>query len=292
MGEMVKSGIIAKLRNVADQITAAEASACKYITNHPDLVMRSPLHFVAQASGTSEATIIRLCRKVDLSGYQELRLALARDNKDHQLDAIHEDVELNDASDVMLKKVFSGFVNALTDTLKMIDEKHFGEIISVIAKAKSVSFFGLGASGSVAQSAYFRFMRLGVPCYVLTDISGQLNRVSLLGEGDVVIAISHSGRSQDVIYSVSEARKRKATCIAITQYGKQPLVKVSDYVLFTSSTETAFRSEAMASRVAHQALLDALFVGVSLTRYTSVLEAIETNRRLTEQLHQKSHEKL
>lgn len=288
---MVQSGIIAKLRNVAGQVTAAEASACEFITNHADLVMRSPLHVVAEASGTSEATIIRLCRKVNLSGYQELKLAIARDNKDHQLDAIHEDVELDDEPNVMLKKIFSGFVNTLHDTLKIIDERHFTEIIDVLAKAKSISFFGVGASGSVAQNAYFRFMRLGIPCYVLTDISGQLNRVSLVGKGDVIIAISHSGRTQDVIYSVTEAGKRGATCIAITQYGQQPLVKVSDHVLFTSSTETAFRSEAMASRVAHQALLDALFVGVSLTRYPTVVEAIEVNRNLTEKLHKNIHER-
>ena len=288
---MVQSGIIAKLRNVAGQVTAAEASACEFITTNADLVMRSPLHVVAETSGTSEATIIRLCRKVNLSGYQELRLAIARDNKDHQLDAIHEDVELDDEPNVMLKKIFSGFVNTLHDTLKMIDDRHFAEIIDVLSNAKSISFFGIGASGSVAQNAYFRFMRLGVPCYVLTDISGQLNRVSLVGKGDAVIAISHSGRTQDVIYSVSEARKRGATCIAITQYGQQPLVKVSDHALFTSSTETAFRSEAMASRVAHQALLDALFVGVSLTRYTTVVEAIEINRNLNEQLQKNNRER-
>jgi DNA-binding MurR/RpiR family transcriptional regulator len=72
----------------------------------------------------------------------------------------------------------------------------------------------------------------------------------------------------------------------VTQYGQQPLVKVSDFVLFTSSTETAFRSEAMASRVAHQVLLDAVFVGVSITRYETVVAAIDENRKLTEQLHQ------
>ncbi|HUW87286.1 MAG TPA: MurR/RpiR family transcriptional regulator [Candidatus Paceibacterota bacterium] len=282
---MVQVGILTKLRKVEDQVTVAEASACNFITNNAELVIKSPLHVVAEASGTSEATIIRLCRKVDLSGFQELRLALARDHKSHQIDAIHEDVALDDEPSVMLNKVFAGFVNTLNDTLKIIDAAQFQSIIDVISSAKSISFFGLGASGSVAQNAYYRFMRLGVPCYVLTDSSGQLSRVSMLGEGDVVVVISHSGRSRDVIFAVEKARERGAICVAVTQYGQQPLVKASDFVLFTSSTETVFRTEAMASRVAHQALLDAVFVGVSLTRYETVIEAINTNRKLTEQLH-------
>lgn len=283
---MVQVGILTKLRKVADQVTAAEASACNFITNNAELVIKSPLHVVAEASGTSEATIIRLCRKVDLSGFQELRLALARDHKSHQIDAIHEDVALDDEPSVLLSKVFAGFINTLNDTLKIIDGAQFQLILDAISSAKSISFFGLGASGSVAQNAYYRFMRLGVPCYVLTDSSGQLNRVSMLGKGDVVVAISHSGRSRDIIFAVEKARERGATCIAVTQYGQQPLVKASDFVLYTSSTETIFRSEAMASRVAHQALLDAVFVGVSLTRYETVIEAIDANRKLTEQLHQ------
>jgi DNA-binding MurR/RpiR family transcriptional regulator len=283
---MVQLGILTKLREVVDEVTTAEARACNFIIQNAEFVLSSPLHVIAEASGTSEATIIRLCRKVDLAGFQELRLALARDHASHQIDAIHEAVALDDEPSMVLNKVFGGFISTLNDTLKIIDEAQFSAILDVVGKAKSISFFGLGASGSVAQNAYYRFMRLGIPCYVLTDSSGQLNRVSMLGVGDVVIAISHSGRSRDVVFAVENARQRGATCIAVTQYGQQPLVKVSDFVLYTSSTETAFRSEAMASRVAHQALLDAVFVGVSLTRYETVVAAIDENRKLTEQLNQ------
>jgi len=282
---MIQPGVLTKLRDVADQVTDAEARACEYITSNASFVMNSSLSVVSAASAVSEATIIRLCRKVDLSGYQELRLALAQDHAGHIVDAIHEDVNLDDEPPELLRKVFTGFVNALTDTLRVVDEGQFRGALDAITAAESISFFGLGASGAVAQSAYFRFMRLGIPCYVLTDSSGQLSRVSMMSRGDVVVAISHSGRSPDLIFAVENARKRGAQCITVTQYGQQPLVKASDYVLNTSSVETAFRSEAMASRVAQQALLDALFVGASLPRYEAVAAAIDEHRRLSEQLH-------
>lgn len=282
---MIQPGILTKLRDVADQVTEAEARACDYITHNSAFVMNNSLQVVSAASEVSEATIIRLCRKVDLSGYQELRLALAQDQGGHKIDTIHEDVCLDDEPSDILRKVVTSFVSALTDTLKIVDVAQFSGALDALNRAKSISFFGLGASGAAAQGAYFRFLRLGTPCYVLTDSSAQLSRVSMLGPGDVVIAISHSGRSRDLVYAAERARERGATCIAVTQFGQQPLVEASDFVLNTSSVETAFRSEAMASRGAQQALLDALFVGASMPRFEAVAAAIEENRRLTDQLH-------
>ncbi len=282
---MIQSGILTKLRDVTDHVTEAEARACKYITGNADYVMNNSLQVISAASEVSEATIIRLCRKVDLSGYLELRLALAQDQAGHKIEAIHEDVCLDDGSSEILRKVFTSFVSALTDTLQIVDVAQFSGALEALERARSINFFGLGASGAAAQGAYFRFLRLGTPCYVLTDSSAQLSRVSMLGPGDVVIAISHSGRSKALVYAAQRARERGATCIAVTQFGQQPLVEASQFVLNTSSVETAFRSEAMASRVAQQALLDALFVAASMPRFEAVAAAIIENRRLTEQLN-------
>lgn len=283
---MGRSGILVKLREISDQLSEAEARACIYVLGNPEFVMNHALQVVAGECGSSDATIIRLCRKVGLSGYQELRLALAQEHVGRGLTVIHEDVDPEDAPAALLSKVFGGFVNALQDTLRVIDERQFADALEVIGSAKSLSFFGSGASGSVAQNAYFRFQRLGIPCYVSIDSSAQLNRVAMMRPGDVLVAISHSGTSRDIVFAVECAREHGATCIAVTQFGQHPLAKVSELVLHTSSAETAFRSEAMASRVAQQALIDALFVGAAFPRYETVLAALDESRRLTDQLHQ------
>lgn len=279
------STVLTKLREVADQVTTAERRACEFILENPDFVREHSLNEVATAADSSEATIIRLCRKVDLKGYRDLRTALAVDHAIALEPAIHEDVLLDDTNAELLSKVFAAFANALTDTLGVVDVAMFSDAVDAMGAAKSISFFGFGASGATAQSAHFRFMRLGTPCYVLTDVSAQLSRVALMGAGDVVVVISHSGRTKDLLYAVENAHARGATVIAITQYGQNPLGTVADFQLCTSSLETAFRSEAMASQVAQHALLDALFVAVSLPNARQVTAVIDEHHRLTAALY-------
>jgi DNA-binding MurR/RpiR family transcriptional regulator len=281
---MAAGGILVRLREIAAELTEAEARVADFVTAHVGEVTAMSITVLAQRSATSEATVVRLCKKLHLRGYQELRLALAQDAGDPRLRAIHEDVALGDSAGSILGKVFSGAREALNDTLDIVDGEQFEQAVEALQCAEAINLFGIGASGSVVQDAYFRFMKLGICCHALTETSGQLARVATIGEKDAVIAVSHSGRSRDLVFAVQQARERGAFTIGVTQFGQQPLVATCDVTLFTSSRETAFRSEAMASRIAQHALLDALFIGVALTRYEAAVANLETARNLTAHL--------
>jgi RpiR family transcriptional regulator, carbohydrate utilization regulator len=277
-------GILVRLREIAAELTEAEARVAGFVTAHVDDVTAMSITVLAQRSAASEATVVRLCKKLHLRGYQELRLALAQDAGDPRLKAIHEDVALGDSAGSILGKVFSGAREALNDTLDVVDEAQFARAVEALRRAETINLFGVGASGAVAQDAYFRFMKLGICCYALTETSSQLARVATIGDRDAVIAVSHSGRSRDLVFAVQQARDRGAFTVGITQFGRQPLVTTCDVALFTSSRETAFRSEAMASRIAQHALLDSLFIGVALGRYEAAVAHLEAARKLTAHL--------
>lgn len=281
---MAAGGILVRLREAASALTEAEARVADYIAANASTVAQISITVLAQRTASSEATVVRLCKKLHLSGYQELRLALAQDAGDSRLRVLHEDVGLDDGVGALLGKLFAGAREALNDTLDVIDQQQFERAVDILRNANAINFFGVGASGSVAQDAYFRFMKLGICCYLLTETSSQLVRVATMDERDVVIAISHSGRSRDLVYAVEQARRRGAQTIAVTQFGRQPLVSAAGITLFTSSRETAFRSEAMASRIAQLVLLDALFIGVALTRYEAAAANLEAARELTRHL--------
>lgn len=281
---MAAGGILVRLREIAAELTEAEARVADFVTANAEAVSGMTITVLAQRSAASEATVVRLCKKLHLRGYQELRLALAQHSGDPNLRAIHEDVALGDDAASLLGKVFSGAREALNDTLDVVDKQLFARAVDGLRRAKTINLFGVGASGSVAQDAYFRFMKLGISCYALTETSSQLARVATMNAGDAVIAVSHSGRSRDLVFAVRQARERGALTIGITQFGQQPLVATCDITLFTSSRETAFRSEAMASRIAQHALLDSLFIGVALGRYEAAVDNLESARRLTAHL--------
>lgn len=278
---MAPSGVLMRISQVGATLTTAEARVAEYVTSHPADVRDMSIAVLAERSEASEASVVRLCKKLHLRGYRELRLALAQDAGDSRARTLHEDVEPDDAPSAVVSKVFASVNQALADTLRVVDEREVERCISVLARASTINFFGIGASGAVAQDAYFRFMKAGIQSAAFTDASSQLTRVASLGRDDVVVAISHSGRSRDLVYALSEAKERGAFVIGITQFGRHPLGSVCDATLFTSSNETAFRSEAMASRIVQHALLDALFIGVALTDLASTTSQLDDARALT-----------
>jgi len=94
----------------------------------------------------------------------------------------------------------------------------------------------------------------------------------------VVIAISYSGRTREVVEALTLAKKKGAVTMSITQFGESPLTEIADINLYVAAVENNFRSGAMASRIAQLTLIDALFIGVACGRYDEVITALNETR--------------
>jgi RpiR family carbohydrate utilization transcriptional regulator len=103
----------------------------------------------------------------------------------------------------------------------------------------------------------------------------------LLTDQDVCVIVSHSGSTRETLAAATAAGEAAATTVAITSFAMSPLTEIVDHVVVAGTRELSLRLEAMASRLAHLALLDALLVAVAgrdlrradaaLELYTSVL---------------------
>ena len=128
----------------------------------------------------------------------------------------------------------------------------------MIHRADRIEFYGNGGSGLIATDAYHKFMRTGINCIAHTDSHFQAMSAGLLGPESAVIGISHSGSNKDVLDAV-KIKSLGAGTIGITSYQKSPLTQISDVVLYTSTRETAFRTEAMSARLAQLSVIDTLY---------------------------------
>jgi len=150
--------------------------------------------------------------------------------------------------------------------------------VEAIAAANHVYFIGVGTSGPNTLDAYNKFFRLGIPCSAHTDSHLQAMVISMVIREDVVIAITHSGGTKDPVYTLELARKRGATTIAITNFSRSPISRIADIVLYTASSETRFRAEALESRIAQVAIVDTLWTMLALRdpkRTTELQQLIE-----------------
>lgn len=91
-----------------------------------------------------------------------------------------------------------------------------------IKRARQVTVFGVGSSGSIAVAASHRLALLGLSCQAHTDPYEQTIAASLLTGDDVAIGISHSGTSRITVDTMRLARKRGAFTVAITNHATSP----------------------------------------------------------------------
>ena len=78
-----------------------------------------------------------------------------------------------------------------------------------------------------------------------------------------MVAISHSGSTRETLTAVEAASSAGAHTAAITTFARSPLAQSVDHALLAGGTESEFRIAAVSSRIAHLAVVDALFVAVA-----------------------------
>lgn len=270
---------ILKLRLGYSSFRAAEKRAADYIESHPEEIVCLSVTELAERSGTSEATIVRMCQQAGFRGYHEIKIAITRDLV-APLRNIHEDIAEDDGTAAVMQKVFSANMQALENTRAILDVNQLGKATEALVSAGTVAIVGVGTSGPIVQDCQFKLMRIGLHCQAFVDPYIQLILIAQLGQGDVILGISHSGSSREVVEAMAAAKEAGVTTICITGYAKSPITKVADIHLHTSAVETRYRTEAVASRVAQLSITDALEVNVALRMRERALDRIRRTEKL------------
>lgn len=216
---------------------------------------------LARETDSSDASIIRFCRKMGYSGFSEMKQAFANALNDSSIMTV-EEIHKEDSVLDNLQKVYKSNMQTLTDTILLADKEAYEEAVQVLLKAKSIHFFGTGDSAAVCQLFYFKFGRLGIPGSAQQDPVMQLMEASNLGPGDVAVIISYEGKSRTVLNAAKVADERGATIICITKMSKSPLLRLSDISLFIATSDVTVGKDIVARRVAEQMVIDALYLSV------------------------------
>lgn len=264
----IGTDILAEIRSSGPRLGAAEKRVAAVVLNNPDRAMRSSITELAEMAGTSEPTVLRLCRKIGLSGYMELRLCLASTLPSSGY--ILENVTASDSLPDIFNKIMHSAKEALNATLNRLDLNLLEAAAQALAAAERIEFYGVGGSGVIARDAQHKFFRLGVPCFVYDDPHMQVMSAALLSDTAVVVAISHSGATKDILETTAVARSAGARVIAITGEKKCPLARHCDIAISVDSTEVALRLAPMTSRLVMLAVIDVLFVSTAMRHFNDV----------------------
>ena len=147
-------------------------------------------------------------------------------------------------------------------TVNKLNTNDIYECADLIKNCKKAYFMGVGYSGIVAQDSNYKFMRIGINSMYYQDTHTMIMMSALANEGEVVLAISHSGETEEIIKSVKIAKENGAKIIAITENENSTLAIVSDINLNYVSSETLLESGAVSSKIAQIFIVDLIYTQV------------------------------
>lgn len=243
-----------------DSFFEAEKKIADYIMEHKAQAVDMTVGELARASGTSDATVSRFCRRCGFKGFQSLKLALAREVlKEEQTEYVTNDIDRGDISQ-SLKNILANKVAELTETVNMMDTENLESILKALEQARMVQFAAVGNTIPVALDGAFKFNQLGIAA-VSGDIwEAQTAYTFNLGPSDVVLIISNSGTSQRLKTLAEGAKENGTTTILITNNGESPLAALCDYKIVTATREKLLTEEFWFSRVTATAVVEILYL--------------------------------
>lgn len=257
-----ESGIRERIRAALTSFTPAERRVAEAVLRDPMAVIHLSVTELAGLAETSPATVVRLCASVGLRGYQDLKIRLASESIPND-QRLLGDITAEDTVSDVAHKVMDATARAVSQASRTIDASALERIVDALIGARRVVFGAVGTSAPLALDTAYRLVTLGIDASFAADVHTQHVTARMMSKGDVFFAISHTGSTFETLATARAAKAAGATTVALTSFSRSPLTEISDLSVVAGSAETAYRVEAMASRIVHLSVLDALFVSVS-----------------------------
>ncbi|QDP41391.1 MurR/RpiR family transcriptional regulator [Radiobacillus deserti] len=268
------------IKEQLDSFKPTQRKAAEYMLNNPTEVINMSIQKLAEETDVSEATIIRLSKELGCDGFQDLKLRIASDlaktNYDNRL---YGDIPADDSIQSLIQSVSMSNIQSIEETVSVLSEVELEKAIASLAEARVIAVYGIGASGVIAQDFKQKITRINRWCELALDRDSQTTVSANLQEADVVLGISYSGLTTDIIDSLKVAKQNGATIITLTKSGKNPVSALADIRLHTRSLERDVRSGATGSRIAQLNVIDMLFLGVIKSDQDRNIGALEKTRK-------------
>ncbi len=243
------NGLLLRLRERELSASPAERNVIAYVSAHPHEVVGLSVRGLADVTFSSPSSILRFCKRLGFAGYKEF-----------QRELIAELALLGDKKDVAL------------------DYTVLERCAAYLKRARAVNLFGIGASRLVAHDLAQKLMRVDKECHLYDDWHDQLLCAKNMHEGDIAIAFSYSGLTQEVLDCTAEAQRHNCPVVAVTKVdGSSKLATMADAVLGVAASEPLVRSGAMASRMAQLMVVDALYAAYVASDYERATHVIKQN---------------
>jgi DNA-binding MurR/RpiR family transcriptional regulator len=274
-GTMSGQSCIYLIHSLMDSFSGKERTVADHILSHPSEAVHPSIEELAANIGVSVSTLLRFVKKLGYQGYQQFRIALATETLAPE--SRYYEIALPESGD-SVATAFGAARKALDLTERVLDKAILSQVARIACEAPISYIFGLGGSGIVAGDAVHKFIRSGLHCQTAQDFHIQLMMASQAKSDDFALLISNTGANKDCL-AIAEVLKRGGCKIAaITTYARSALARTADFILLAAAPGASVISEAFSARIAHLAIVDALYIDIMEILKERGLENVEKMR--------------
>jgi DNA-binding MurR/RpiR family transcriptional regulator len=273
--------ILAAIRERLKDLPQIQQQIARFILDSPQEVVRMSISHLAMKTGAkSEASIVKFYRSLGFTGYHDFKVTLATEIAGHSFHNPDDYTQISVEDDIsaIRKKIFVSSMRVLESNNNSIDDAVLAKTIDMLEAATRVIILGYGTSGVAAYDLFVKLSRLGIDCHYSLD--AHINALVLAEprEGDVIFAISYSGESRDVVLQAERVRGM-AKLIALTGEADSPLAEIADVCITVRSFETAYRTDAMISRMVQITIIDILFTALAIRGGDTAMARLSRSRQ-------------
>ncbi|WP_028390195.1 MurR/RpiR family transcriptional regulator [Bacillus cihuensis] len=238
-----------------NKFTNTEEELARYIIEHPDEISQITSSQIAKRLHISPATITRFCQKMLFSGFNEFKHELKRYVDLRDKPNLTADIKQMD----YFAQLYQNHLDIIENTFRNVSYLDIQQAVSFLTQADKIHVYGIGNSGITAQEFKSKFFRIGLNVETITDPHQAVMDAALCTEKSVVIGISVSGKTKEVIRAVNIAKRQGAAILVFTGEKESELSHLADLTILSMNKSNMYMGQNISPSLPFFLLFDLIY---------------------------------
>lgn len=286
--------LITEKLKLKDILSKTEEEIADFFLKEGENLANYSSRSLAEATYTSPATIVRMCKRLGFSGFDDFKEQFLAELQ--YLDRQTGEVDVNfpfargDSPMKAANSIARLYEEVTRDTLTLLGNDMLQKAVRILRSSQNVCIYSMGTAINQAECFREKMLKIGKRVTISSNLNYQLYEAGCLTVKDAAIIISYSGETRKTLQIASECRKHHVPVIAITSFGENSLAKYATCRLTLSTRESMFQNLGdFSSHLSVSLLLDILYSAYFLLDYDSHYEKKLEKTRMLEKFRKSSN---
>ena len=247
----------ARIKSLYNTFSKTEKNIADYILQNAASIPSMPISELSSELDVGKASILRFCNKLELNGYKELKISLARETPSEK--GLIYSNRSNNSLDGLLDEVTSENIATLQVSRQKVLTKDIANTADILLNSDNLLILANGFSSLLAQIAKYKFMKLGINCDACSDYQFQSFSIVNMSENGVILLIDLSGSLGELRPLIELSKSKNLKIIAIVNYEQSEITDIADIVILTEATESPLKDGELTAMLSQINIIDMLY---------------------------------